>query len=94
MHRGNDQYHFDLIGGNQGGNCGGNHNYRFVNPWERQYNDDISLYTNHDINYYSTQGCRNILTSCSGRGRVGEPNGSVNNIYSNICEPVCELNPK
>ena len=24
----------------------------------------------------------------------GELNGSVNNIYPNICEPACELNPK
>ena len=49
---------------------------------------------NPDMNYYGTQGRRTWLTSCSGRGRGGEPNGSVNNIYSNICEPACELNPK
>ena len=83
-----------MIGGNQGNKHGGNHNDRCVNPWERQDNYDISLYTNPEMKYYGTQGCRTWLTSGIGRGRGGEPNGYVNNIYSNICETTFELNPK
>ena len=56
---GNDQHHFDMIVGNQVNNHGGNHNDRRVNPWERQDNDDISLYTNPEMNYYGTQNFRN-----------------------------------
>ena len=83
-----------MIGGNQEKNHGGNQNNRRVNPWEWQGNDDISLYTNPEMNYYGTQPRRTWLTSGSGRGRGGEPNGYINYICSNICEPACELSLK